>query len=69
MAFPPVDDKTVHQGIDELTCIAIGSVGQVRITGSGQNTVVTENFLDFEQVDAGFNQMGGIAMPPMSFKT
>lgn len=61
--FPPVDNKAVHQGIDELAGIAVGIVGQVRITGGSQNAVMTENFLDFKQIDAGFNQMGGIAVP------
>ena len=32
------------------------------IFGGGQNGVVTEDFLDFEQVNAGFDQMGGITV-------
>ena len=32
------------------------------ISGRGQNAAVTEDFLYFEQIDAGFDQMGGIAM-------
>jgi predicted kinase len=32
------------------------------ITGSGQDTMVTEDFLDFEQVNARFNQMGSVAV-------
>ncbi len=32
------------------------------ISGSGQNTAVAEDFLDFEQIDAGFDQMGGVAV-------
>lgn len=40
----------------------IGGIGQMGVTGSGQDTVVTENFLDFEQVYACFDQMGSITM-------
>ena len=32
------------------------------ISGRGQNAAVTEDFLYFEQIDAGFDQMGGIAV-------
>jgi len=30
-------------------------VGQMGITGGGQDAMVTEDFLDFEQVDARFD--------------
>jgi hypothetical protein len=33
----------------------MGGVGQVGIASGGQDTVVTENFLDFEQVNARFD--------------
>jgi hypothetical protein len=32
------------------------------IAGSGENTVVAEDFLHFQQIDTGFDQMCGIAM-------
>jgi hypothetical protein len=34
----------------------------VGITGGGQNAVVTEYFLNFEQINTGFDQMGGVAL-------
>ena len=38
----------------------VGGVGQVGITGGGQNTMMAEDFLDFEHVNARFDQMRGI---------
>jgi hypothetical protein len=35
--------------------LLVGGVGQMGITGSGQDTVVTEDFLDFEQVNTCFD--------------
>jgi hypothetical protein len=35
--------------------LLVGGVGQMGITGGGQDTVVTEDFLDFKQVDARFD--------------
>jgi hypothetical protein len=33
----------------------VRGVGQMGIAGGGQNTMVTEDFLDFKQVDARFD--------------
>jgi hypothetical protein len=33
------------------------AVGQMGIAGSGENTVVAEDFLHFQQIDTGFDQM------------
>jgi hypothetical protein len=33
----------------------MGGVGQVGITGGGQDTMVAEDFLNFEQVNARFD--------------
>jgi len=35
--------------------LLVGGVGQMSITGSGQDAMVTEDFLDFEQVNARFD--------------
>ena len=32
------------------------------ISGSGQNAAVAEDFLYFKQIDARFDQMGGVAV-------
>ena len=36
--------------------------GQVGVAGRGENRVVAEYLLDFEQVDTGFDQVGGVAV-------
>jgi len=40
----------------------LGLVGQVGITGRGENRVVAEEFLHFDQIDTRFDQVGGIAV-------
>ncbi len=60
--LPPVDGKAIHQLIDHLIGVMRGVRGQVRVSGRGQNASVAEDFLHLQQVNAGFNQMSGIAM-------
>ena len=38
----------------------LGLVGQMGIAGGGENGVMAEEFLDLDQIDAGFDQVGGI---------
>lgn len=40
----------------------LGLVGQVGIAGGGQNGMVTEDLLYLDQIDAGFDQVCGIAV-------
>jgi hypothetical protein len=35
--------------------LLVCGVGQMGITGGGQDTMVTEDFLDFKEVDARFD--------------
>jgi hypothetical protein len=37
-------------------------IRQMGITGGGQNAVVSEDFLNFQQVDTGFDQVSGITV-------
>jgi len=60
--IPPVNGKAVHQLIDGLSGILVGIGGQVSVFGGGQDGAVTEDFLYLDQVNAGFDQMGGIAV-------
>lgn len=60
--FPPVQGKAIHQGIGHLVGVLIRAVGQMGIAGSGEDTMVAEDFLHFQQIDAGFDQMRGIAV-------
>ena len=63
--FPPCDGEAVHQLIDHLGGVMVCAGGQVSVFGGGQDGVVTEDFLYFEQVDARFDQMSGITVAPM----
>lgn len=49
-ALPPVQGKAIHQGIDHLVGILMRTVSQVGIAGRGENTVVAEDFLHFQQI-------------------
>ena len=40
----------------------LGLVSQMRISGGGQNGVVAEQFLHFDQIDTGLDQVGGVAV-------
>jgi hypothetical protein len=59
---PPVYGKTIHQGIDQHVGLGMGGVCQVGIAGGSQDAMVAEDFLDFQQVDTGFDQVRGIAV-------
>jgi hypothetical protein len=39
------------------------------VFGGGQDAAVTKDLLHFEQIDTGFDQMSGITVTTMSFKT
>ena len=43
--------------------------GQAGVFGGGEDGAVTEDFLYFEQVDARFDQMGGITVAIMPSST
>jgi len=60
--MPPSNGEARHQIIDELLCVTAGMGGQVGIFGRGQDRAMAEDFLYFEQIDARFDQMSGIAV-------
>ncbi len=60
--FPPIDGKAIHQIVDDLVGVIVRVGCQVGVFGGGQDGVVTEDFLYFEQVDAGFDQVGGVTV-------
>ena len=41
----------------------LGLVGEMGIAGGGENRVMAEKLLHLDQIDAGFDQVGCIAMP------
>jgi hypothetical protein len=53
--MPPIDAKAVDQGVDLLGGLVIGDGAQVGVLSGGEDRVMTEDFLDFEQVDARFD--------------
>jgi hypothetical protein len=57
-----LDGETVDQLIDQLPGIVAGMGGQVGVFGGGEDGAVAEDFLDFEQIDTGFDQMSGIGV-------
>ncbi len=67
--LPPGHGKAVDQVIDDLLGIVLCTRRQMCVFGGSQDGAVTEDFLNFEQVDAGFDQMGRIAVTPMSCTT
>lgn len=40
----------------------LGLIGEVGIAGGGENGVMAEEFLHLDQIDASFDQMGGIGV-------
>lgn len=40
----------------------LGLVGEVRVSRHGENRVVAEKLLHFDQIDAGLDQVGCIAV-------
>ena len=40
----------------------LGLIGEVGVAGGGENAVMTEDLLDLEQIDAGLDQVSGIAV-------
>lgn len=54
--------KARHQGLDANTGFGVGVVGEVRVTGRGEDGIVAQNFLNFQQVNAGLNQVCCIAV-------
>lgn len=59
---PPIDAKPIHKCINPHISLNICGVGQMGIASGGQNAVVTEDFLNLQQVNTRFNQMGSVAV-------
>ena len=58
-----MDAKPIHERINPHIGLKIRGVGQMGIASGGQNAVVAEDFLDFQQVDTGFDQVSGVTVP------
>ena len=54
--------KAIHQAVDPFSGVVLGLVGQMGIARGGQNGVMAEVFLYLDQIDAGLDQVGRIAV-------
>ena len=54
--------KAIHQAVDPFGGVMFGLVGQMGVAGGGENRVMAEVFLYLDQIDAGLDQVGGIAV-------
>lgn len=52
---PPLDGVTIHQGVNELGRILGGIKREVGVFCGGEDGVVTEDFLDLQQIDSRLN--------------
>lgn len=52
---PPFDRKSVHDGVDDLLGMVVRDGRQAGVSRRCCNTVMAENFLDFEEIDSGFD--------------
>jgi hypothetical protein len=60
--LPPINGEAAHQLIDQLIGALGGMGGEVGVLGGGQNAAVAQDLLDLQQVKAGLDQVGGIAV-------
>ena len=49
--------------------MVLGLVGQMSVPDGGEDGVVAEELLYLDQIDAGLDQVGGIAVSTMSQET
>jgi hypothetical protein len=57
--------QLLHKIIDFLPGILLPLVGQIEINHGGFQLCMVEELLNVAQVDAGFQEMGGVGMPIM----
>ena len=58
----PDEREAAHQGGNALAHLRVGVAAQVRVARGGEDRVVAQNLLHFEQIDPGFDQMRGVAV-------
>ena len=60
--MPPADLEAIHQAVDALDGVMLGLIRQMGIASGGQDGVMAEEFLYLDQIDTGFDQVGGVAV-------
>ena len=58
----PSHGKSAHQDVDAIYRLMLRLIGEMGVANRGQNGLMAEDFLNLDQIYAGFNQMRGIAM-------
>ena len=58
----PTDLDLPHQLVDACAAGELALFGEMGVTEGGEDGLVPEDFLHFQQVDACFDQMRGIAV-------
>ena len=58
----PTDLDLPHQLVDACAAGELALFGEMGVTEGGEDGLVPEDFLHFQQVDASFDQMRGIAV-------
>jgi hypothetical protein len=61
--LPPGEGETIHQAVDLFDGAMLGLVRQVSVSRGGEDGMMAEELLHFDQIDAGLDQMGGVGMP------
>jgi hypothetical protein len=61
--LPPLKGKGLHQVIDDLISVTRSMGCKMCIFAGRQNAAVTKDFLYLKQINAGFDQVSGIAVP------
>jgi len=59
----PLNGKPIHEVVDGVMGILIDSGCKVNVLTGGANVSVTQYFLYGDQVNAGFNEVGRVAVP------
>lgn len=62
MDVPPGEGEGVHEGVDAIDGLVLGAIGEVGVAGGGEDRVVAEDLLDLDQIDAGLDEVGGVAV-------
>ena len=58
----PTDLDLPHQQVDTCTAGELALFGEMGVAQGGEDRLVAEDLLYFQQVNTRFDQMGGVAM-------
>ena len=57
-----MEAEAIHQAVDAFDGVMLGLVGQMGVAGGGEDGVMAEDLLDLDQIDAGLDEVRGIAV-------